>query len=192
MKKRLHLRNGLAVTILALAASLALVIVSHMQGNTPEEVLDSLPKNIDLSLQKIDYTETRDGHPTWTLKADSAAHNLKEGVSRIENVRVTFFDKQLGDLSLQADHGELAAEKREVTAMGHVVVRSPRGYSFYTDRLEYSEGDRIIRTDDPVRLVSSNGVISGRGMRLNVADRTVTLLADVRAEFPQGLRRGTP
>lgn len=192
MRKRFHLRNGLAVAILVLAASLTLFIVSHFQGNAPEEVLNSLPKNIDLSLQKIDYTETHDGQATWTLKADSAAHNLKEGVARIENVRVTFFDKHLGNLTLQADHGELSTGKREVIAMGHVVVRSPRGYSFYTDRLNYREGDKILRTDQPVRLVSSNGVISGRGMRLNVADRTVTLLAKVRADFPQGLRREKP
>lgn len=192
MRKRLHLRNGLAVVILALAAALALVIVSHLRGNAPEEVLESLPKNIDLSLQKIDYTETRDGQPVWTLRADSAAHNLKEGVARIENVQVTFYDKRFGNLSLRADHGELATEKREVTAMGHVVIHNPRGYSFYTDRLEYHESDRIIRTDQPVRLVSANGVISGRGMRLNVGNRTVTLLDDVRADFPQGLRREKP
>jgi lipopolysaccharide export system protein LptC len=192
MKKRLHLRNSLAVVILALASALALFIVSNLRGNAPDEVLESLPKNVDLSLKKIDYTETRDGQPTWTLTADSAAHNLKEGVARIENVRMTFFDEGLGNLSLQADHGELATEKREVTAMGNVVIRSPQGYSFYTDRLDYYERDRTIRTDQAVRLVSSTGTISGRGMRLNVANRTVTLLAEVRADFPHGFRREKP
>lgn len=192
MRRRLQLRNGLAVIILVLASALALFIVSNLRGNAPEEVLDTLPKNVDLSLKKIDYTETRDGRQTWTLTADSASHNLKEGVARIENVHMTFFDQRLGDLSLEADHGELATDNREVKAMGHVVIRSPRGYSFYTDRLDYREKDHTIRTDQPVRLVSATGTISGRGLLLNVTDRTLTLLADVRADFPHGLNREAP
>ena len=192
MKKRLQLRNGLAVVILALASALALFIASNLKGNAPEEVLEGLPKNVDLSLKKIDYTETRDGLRTWTLTADSAAHNLTEGVGRIENVRMTFFDQRLGELTVQADHGEVAPEQREVTAMGNVVVRSPEGYSFYTERLDYRESDRIIRTLLPVRMEAPTGTIRGRGMRLNVADRTLTLLAEVKAEFPRGFRREGP
>ena len=61
MKKWLHLRNVLALVILVLASALAMFIVSNLRGNAPEEVLDALPKNVDLSLKKIDYTETRDG-----------------------------------------------------------------------------------------------------------------------------------
>ncbi len=192
MKKRLQLRNGLAIVILALASALALFIASNLKGNAPEEVLEGLPKNVDLSLKKIDYTETRDGKRTWTLTADSAAHNLAEGVGRIENVHMTFFDQRLGELSVQADHGELEPEKREVTATGNVVVRSPAGYSFYTERLEYRESDRLISTNLPVRLEAPTGIIRGRGMRLNVVDRTLTLLADVKAEFPRGFGREHP
>ncbi len=188
MKRRLQLRNALTVIILAFATALTLFIVSNFKGNSPEEVLEGLPKNVDLSLKQIQYTETRDGRRSWSLVADSAAHNLGEGSARIDNIRMTFFDDKLGDLRLQADHGTLATEAREVSAFGQVKVSNPRGYAFFTDKLTYRETDRMIRSDDVVRIESPAIQISGRGLRLNVDKRSLVVLSDVRAEIPRGLK----
>jgi LPS export ABC transporter protein LptC len=192
MSKRRKLRNGLAVVILALATSLALFIVINLQGNTPEEGLDALPKNIDLSLKKINYTETHEGRQVWTLVADSAAHNLTDGIARIESIRMTFFDPELGDLLLTAAQGELSPKKQEVTVRGEVEVRSPRGYHLLTEQLDYREADRVLKSAGPVRLHSKNLVVQGDRLRLNVADRSLTLTGHVRAEFPHGLNGLAP
>lgn len=187
MKQRSRLRNALAVLILALATALTLFIVSNLRDNAPEEILESLPKNVDISLKEINYTETRDGQRSWTLTAHSAAHNLAEGVARIDNIRMTFFDEKMGELHVAADHGSLATEQRAVTAEGHVTIRSPEGYTFYTERLDYRESERVIRTDAPVRLESSLLNMTGRGLRLNVDDRSLVVLSMVRTDFPHGL-----
>lgn len=182
MNIRLNARNLLAIVILLLAGTLTFTVVRNFRGPAPEEVVEALPRNIDFSLKELNYSETRNGVRRWSLVAASAAHSLKEGVARMENVRMTFYDEQgAEDVTLTARSGTFRVEAREVEVQGDVMVKSPRGYALYTDRLVYREVDRMIRTTAPVRLLSDQVEMTGRGLRLNVQDRTMVLLADVKA-----------
>ncbi|MEJ2201997.1 MAG: LPS export ABC transporter periplasmic protein LptC, partial [Desulfuromonadaceae bacterium] len=78
--------------------SLVLMIAWNFQGRSPEEMLKALPANIDLALKKIDYTETREGVRCWRLMADSAERDVNSGVTHIQNVAMTFYDDQGGDI----------------------------------------------------------------------------------------------
>lgn len=182
MIRRLNIRNLLAVVILVLAGALTVTVIRNFQGASPEEALEALPRNIDLSLKEIRYTETSDGRRRWMLVADSAAHSVGEGLTRIENIRMTFYDRQdAEDVILTARSGTFRVESREVEVHGDVVVKSPRGFALYTEHLTYGEADRVIRTAAPVRMVSDRMELTGKGMRLNVVDHTLELLSDVRA-----------
>jgi LPS export ABC transporter protein LptC len=184
MIRRLNIRSLLAFVILVLAGALTITVIRNFQGALPEEALEALPRDIDLALKEIHYTETSDGLRRWTLDADSAAHNVGEGVTRIENIRMTFYDRQgAEDVTLTARSGSFRAESREVEAYGDVVVKSPRGFAFYTEHLTYREADRVIRTADPVRMVSDRMELTGKGMRLSVVDHTLELLSAVRARI---------
>ncbi len=183
MKKNLNVRNLLALAILFLAGSLAVTVVRNFRGPAPEKVLESTPRNVDLALKKIHYTETRDGVRRWTLVADSAAHDMEDGIAHIKNIRMTFYDAGgVGAVTLTARRGELKPDAHEMEARGNVVVKSARGYTMYTDRLQYRENDRMIRTAEPVRLVSKTMDVRGKGMRFNVQDQSVRLLSDVRGQ----------
>jgi LPS export ABC transporter protein LptC len=180
--KKLNARSLLAFAILAVAGALALMVFRNFQGAGPEEIFDSLPGNVDLSLKRVHYTETREGISRWALEADSAAHSVGEGTTRIENIRMTFYDQgELGDVTLTARSGEMKVDTREVEVRGDVVVKSPRGYVFYTEYLRYREADKIIRTEHPVRFVSENIEVAGKGMQFNVQNHTFVLLSDVKA-----------
>lgn len=184
MTRRLNARNVLPFVILLLAAVLTVTVIRNFQGGSPEEALEALPRNIDLSLKEISYTETRDGLRHWTLAADSAAHSMGEGVTRIENIRMTFYDRQgAEDVTLTARSGSFRADTREVEIHGDVVVKSPRGFALYTEHLQYREKDRLLLTSDPVRMVSDRMELTGKGMRLSVPDRTLKLLSAVRARI---------
>lgn len=184
MSKKFSARHFLLVAILLLAGALAVLVARNYRGPTPEEIIEALPGDVDLALQEIRYTETRDGLRRWTLVADSAAHSVAEGTTRIENIRMTFFDLDgLGDLVLTARQGELKVEDREVVVHGDVVVKSPKGYEVYTDRLHYREADRTARTDARVRIVSDTMEVTGTGMHLDVMTRAVSLLSDVKARI---------
>lgn len=182
MIRRLNIRNLLAVVILVLAGALTVTVIRNFQGASPEEALEALPRNIDLSLKEIRYTETSDGRRRWMLVADSAAHSVGEGLTRIENIRMTFYDRQdAEDVILTARSGTFRVESREVEVHGDVVVKSPRGFALYTEHLTYGEADRVIRTAAPVRMVSDRMELTGKGMRLSVVDHTLELLSAVRA-----------
>jgi LPS export ABC transporter protein LptC len=191
MIRRLNVRNLLALVILLLAGTLTAVVVRNFRMESPEEMLEALPRNIDLSLKEISYTETRDGARRWTLVADSAAHSMGEGVTRIENIRITFYGPQGQDeITLTARRGVLHTETREVEVSGEVVVKSSRGYALYTEELAYREAERVIRSEAPVRLVSDQAEVTGTGLRLDVEKRTVELLTKVRARI-DGAAKGT-
>jgi LPS export ABC transporter protein LptC len=184
MTRKLNIRNLLALLILLLAGTLVVTVVHNFRGGSPEKAVDALPRNVDFSLKELTYHETRDGVRRWSLVATRASHSLGEGLAKIENVRMTFYDgRGAEDVTLAARSGTFRVEAREVEAEGDVVVKSPRGYILYTDRLAYRDADRIIRTEAPVRLVSERGELSGRGLRLDLQARTVELLADVRARL---------
>lgn len=184
MVRRLNIRNFLALVILVLAGALTVTVVRNFQGVSPEEALEALPRNIDLSLKEIRYTETSDGLRRWLLVADSAAHSVGEGVTRIENIRMVFYDRSgAEDVTLTARSGSFRVDSREVEARGDVTVKSPRGFALYTEHLSYREADRVIWTADPVRMVSDRMELTGKGMRLSVVDHTLELLSAVRARI---------
>jgi LPS export ABC transporter protein LptC len=183
MTKWLNVRNLLAVAIVVLAVALTITVVRNFKGGSPEEILESLPRNVDLSLKKINYTETRDGKRHWTLVADSAAHTVEDGITRIENIHMTFYDEDMGDVVLTAEEGELKSGSREVAVRGDVIVNNPQGYALYTESLLYREAERMISTEEPVRMVSEKMEVTGVGMLLDVQDHTLILLSDIQARL---------
>ncbi len=182
MDKRVSVRNVLAFAILGMVAVLFVVIFRNYRGDMPEAIIEALPQNVDLSLKKVDYTETRNGVRRWQLIADSADYSVKNATTHIENIHMTFFDKKgMDEATLTARNGEMHTEKRDVTASGDVVVRTVNGYDFFSDSLLFSESDRKIRTDDPVRIVSSQMKVSGEGLEFDVDSHKYLLRSKVRA-----------
>jgi lipopolysaccharide export system protein LptC len=180
MKPHRNIRNILAGGMVLLSVALAVVIFLRYQSAAPPARVETPVPQADLSLKKIQYTETRDGTPAWNLQADSAAHELGDGITRIENVRMVFFGQgSADDLQLTAKHGEWQAATGQLKVMDQVVVSSPKGYTCYTDDLTYSEQKREMSTDGPVRLVSKDLEMTGTGMKFDVVRRTVHLLANV-------------
>lgn len=179
MKAGQQLRKFLAGGIVLLSVALVVMIMLRYQKVENPPVTAETPK-ADLSLAKIEYTETKDGQPSWNLQADSAAHELADGVTQIENVRLVFFgEKDLENLVLTARNGEWRSENGQLKVLGDVVISSPRGYTCYTDWLNYSERTRRLTTDAKVRLVSANLEMTGRGMEMDVPSQTLQLLAEV-------------
>jgi LPS export ABC transporter protein LptC len=184
MKKKLNARSLLALALVVLSAALVLTVSRNLQRSLPEELVTGEIGTADLALKKIDYTETRDGVARWTLQADSAAHQVGEGLTHIENIRLTFLDPQRGDVVLTARQGTVVFDSREVTLVGDVQIEHAEGYTLTTERLRYHEADRLVETDAAVAMRSRAGMeLTGRGLRFNVSDRRLHLLADVKGRL---------
>lgn len=176
-------RNFIILFILLIAVWVAVLGGRYSRVLWPEAPLELIPENVDLTLKNIKYTKTRDGEPLWTLIADSAAHSMDDSITRIKNVRMIFYDQDDGDVLLTAESGELIPEYSTVTVSTNVVVKNPKGNTLKTDFLEYKEAVNILQTDRIVTIIGDYFVVNGKGMTVDVDERTLVLLSDVKAEL---------
>ena len=114
--------------------------------------------------------------------ANSAAHSTEEGITRIEDVQMVFFDREGGDMRLTADRGELRPEDQIVAVSSNVVMVSSQGNTLQTDYLEYDEVSNILQTDRMVKIDADHYSVNGTGMQVDVTERTLVLLDDVIAQ----------
>ncbi len=181
MVRLLTTRNLLTLAIIFIAAGLTVLALRNYHALGPEIALEPIPDNVDLALKNIKYTKTRDGEPLWILEADSAAHSMEDGITRIKNVRMVFFDQKMGDIVLTADQGELLPEYQAVKVRSNVKVMSPPGNTLQTDYLVYKEATNSLQTDKMVKISFDHFVVSGKGMQMDIAERTLLLLDNVKA-----------
>lgn len=187
MAKLLSARFLLAGFILLLLVLLVLVIVNNMRGSEVAVVKEILRSEDDLSMQKLNYTETRDGVRKWTVQAESASHNLKQESARLKKLTLTVYNPSSSDLTVTSSTGKLDLRNRQVLLRGDVVLQAATGETVYTDELLFIDNEKTVRTDHPVRLVADGYTVSGEGMRFDVATRNLVLLSQVKAVYREGL-----
>jgi len=181
MARPLTTRNLLTLALVLVAGVVTVFALRSYRVWGPETTFESIPENVDLTLKNIKYTKTRDGEPLWTLVADSADHSIIDGITRIVNVRMVFFDPQMGEIVLTADQGELLPENRTVKVHSNVKIISPPGNVILTEFLEYKESTNILHTDKEVRLNFDHFEVIGKGMQMDVENRNLHLLSNVKA-----------
>ncbi|MCK4621593.1 MAG: LPS export ABC transporter periplasmic protein LptC [Desulfuromonadales bacterium] len=176
----LNLRRLLAILILIAVLFLGTVIWRHLQQQRPEDLLKALPKQIDLALEQLHYTQTEEGRRCWTLDADKAEYQRQQGQVSLKTIQLTLFEAgRLGQVRLQADQGLLDQEERQVEVWGNVVIKTERGEQLYTERLHYDDQQRRLHTDEPVRLLSKRMELTGIGMQVDLEQEQLLIKKDV-------------
>ena len=176
-------RNFIILVLFSVAVWVAVLGGRYSRVLWPEAPLELIPENVDLTLKNIKYSKTKDGEPLWTLVADSAAHTMDDSITRIKNVRMIFYNQDDGDAVLTAESGELIPEYSTVTVSTNVVLKNAKGNTLRTDYLEYKETENILQTDRTVKIIGDHFVINGKGLTVDVAERTLVLLSEVKAEL---------
>jgi LPS export ABC transporter protein LptC len=185
MKRNKQLRHLLLGSFVLLSCLLVAFVLDRYQKSATPDPVESPPKTTaDLSMNQFHYTETRDGEPVWELRAESAEHDLATGLTRVNEIKVVFFDRNgLGDVTLSADQGVWQQEEKRLSVSKDVVLTSPEGYTCFADQLVYTESDAHLRSSGPVRLLSNQAEIRGVGLDINMLSKKLQLLADVRSTW---------
>ncbi len=110
-------------------------------------------------LEKLSYIELKNGAKYWQLIAQRATSHKDEIL--LEKVNVNFFKK----FSLKGDAGVFNPKTKDIRIEGHVNLLQAKGYSLFTDYLEYSHHSGLIFTDAPVIIKGKDIKLSGSGMR---------------------------
>lgn len=188
MTKANKIRHVLASVIvlatLYLTVSLALKLGTNQKK---EKVLPELPRNIELSLQDIHYTETKDGVKRWDLYAETGEYDKGGDVTRLKGVRfVLKGDARGGDITLRADRADYFNATKDVSLSGNVVAKSASGMEFATGSVYYQSARSLVTTKDRVRYSDPSLSVEGVGMELAVKTRNLRVLKDVRATVRPG------
>jgi LPS export ABC transporter protein LptC len=186
-KIRQILAIGIISAVLAIAGAIAL---KAYRGIRSGPVLPSLPKNIEVSLKKIHYSETKEGLKKWDLVADKAEYDKVADVVRLTGIRLEVaISGKTGDIVLTSDRADYYTKSKNVDLVGNVIAKSASGMEFTTARASYLADKSLIRTTDPVRFSDKSLKVQGTGMEFQVETKMLKILKDVTADFAPGTIR---
>ncbi|MBW6509885.1 MAG: LPS export ABC transporter periplasmic protein LptC [Desulfuromonadales bacterium] len=177
----LNLRRILALVILLAVVLLSLVVWRHVRQMPLQEILTTLPQDIDLALDNLNYTETQDDRKRWTLVADRAEYLRSSNLVRLNPVQLTFYQAgAFGDLTLTATHGELQEDTRQLDIWGDVVIVGEGGERLQTESLRYDDQRRQLSTAAPIHYRAPRMELTGVGLLVDIEKNTMRVKKDVR------------
>lgn len=192
MHKLNNIRRFLAITaILAALLVVATITFRMQQAAAPKSKVPKLPLQVDVSLQRFHYTETKQGAKSWDLSADRAEFNKQADTTTLTAVRlVVAGGPAIGDVLVTADRADYRNSTRDVILIGNVQGKSSKGLQFFSTRVNYIAARALLETGEPVRIVDAGLELEGVGMEFQTQTRRFKLMKDVRAVYrPQGARR---
>ena len=191
MQKLNNIRRFLAT--LAVLASLLLIatIAFRMhKASSPKAGVRKLPVQVDVSLQKVHYTETSHGVKRWDLSADRAEFNKQSDVTVLFGVRLLIAGgAHTGELQITAERADYNNATRDVTLYGNVHGQGSKGMRFSASRVSYVAARSRLETPERVRLVDTGLELEGMGMEFDTQTRRLKLMKDVSAVYRPGGKR---
>ncbi len=188
-----------AQTLLGVAILLVLVVLGGMLWSSRStddllpQIIEKLPENVDLGLERVHYSQNENGKRSWVLDADRAEYQRKDEELALTGVELTFFNAgEFGELKLNADHGVLRQKQKLIDLQGNVRIVTATGDRFWCEILRYDFSRRLVSTDSWVRLQGRQLELTGTGMLLDLAQGKMQVLNDVHALINERSVKGEP
>jgi len=191
----MHKVNNIRRFLVILASIVTLCVVGTIayrmhQDGAPSRKVPKLPLKVDVSLQRVHYTETKKGVKRWDLSADRAEYNKEADSTTLTGVKLVIAgNRSTGDLEVTAERAEYRNATRDVTLSGKVLGKSASGLEFSTSRITYLAARSLLETDQPVQFKDGGFELKGVGMEFQTQTRRLQVMKDVSAVYrPQGVR----
>jgi len=138
----------------------------------------------DLAVRDANIRE-ESGKVRWHLTAKQALVFDSEGRTNLRDITV---EVQEPDRSwtILGEEGDVLHEKNDIEIRRHVVLISNDGLRLETDVLRWSNADKRVWTDAPVKITHPRGVVTGLGLDVRMAEETTTVGGRVQAVFSAG------
>lgn len=190
MINRNKIRQLLAFFIVLAGTSLVVVLFTKVRpGGPPAEQIPRLPENVEMSLQKMHFSEVRDGVKKWDLVADRADHG--NDVTRLTGVRFTVpGDKTTGDITLVSRQADYHMASKDVSLYGGVAADSTSGMKFSAERATFDAARNVIRSSGNVRFSDPLIDVEGNEMEFFTGTRNLRVSRNVTATVrPEAVRK---
>lgn len=152
------------------------------EGGSPLLAADGQPR-----MRGVTYTHVENGVRKWSLTASGAKQNPEDESFTLADVRLEFFPKGGGKVTIRGNTGRYARGKRTIMLEGDVVATTHDGIRLVTDNLAYNDVDQTVDTDAPVHISGVDFDLKAKGMRVFVPQDKVVFKKDVVSNFiPSG------
>lgn len=135
----------------------------------------------DLTVKEINIRE-ESNRVRWHLTAKQAMVFDREGRTSLRNVMVEVQEPGRS-WTIRGEEGDLFHGRNDIEIRRQVVLISSDGVRLETDVLRWSNGDKRVWTDAPVKITHQSGVVTGSGLEVLVAEETTAVGGRVRATF---------
>jgi LPS export ABC transporter protein LptC len=171
----------LLVLIAALYGGYALLRGTYLT----EPTLYQPPSGVRLlmSMEGFSFVEMESGRVLWRMAAGSAdLYENKE--AQLKNVEITFVAPDSRQARLLGEFASLDTVSGDVSirrGLREVRIVTSEGYLLTTNSLFWRANQRIVRTEDPFKLLGSELYLEGRGLLGNADMLTIEVDEHVKA-----------
>jgi LPS export ABC transporter protein LptC len=176
-----------ALVILVTTAIICIVIAISRNGSnhsTPvPSAFQELPKNIDVALKQVRFSEIRDGTVAWELTAEQVEYDKSGEIAHLTGgIGMDFFrSKTRGAVKVTADSGEYLSNNKNIKLHGKVHLLTEDGVSFDTDSIDYTAAISQFKTADAVTFRQERLTLRATGMEMDVKNQQVRFITLVDA-----------
>jgi LPS export ABC transporter protein LptC len=181
------LRNVLVLIIVSIIGIVTVVYVNYRKiSANPEKLITIFKPGVDMTIDEIHQTATRNGRKEWQLDATSAQYIDSQKKVRLDNLGMIFFLEDQQQVQLTADSGTLETESQNVSVKGQVELRN-KDALLNTDELHYRHAKRFIFSETPVTISGDDFQLSAERMTLDLSKRKAVLKGSVRVTFNEDI-----
>ena len=163
----------------AVIAAFLLLSCQGVEENGRSVYTEDVP---DQEFSDFTTVESDSGLVKWVLSAPVARVYNASKLLVTDDPRIEFYNED-GSLAsvLLAKKGEYNQVTHDLTALGDVVVTSSEGYMLETESLVWVERLGEIHTEDFVRFIKGEDILTGYGFRSDPDLENVEIMKDVKA-----------
>jgi len=186
-KKSRTLKIVFALFIVTTIGLLAVAYFNYRRVlDKPEQFITAIQPGVDMAIDDIHQTATRDGKKEWQLDAATAHYLEAEKKIRLDRLTMTFFIDNQPPIHLSADSGTLETETRNVMVTGHVELKNEDS-RLLTDELHYRHEKQFLFAQSPVEIIGDGYQLNADSMTLELDKKRAVFKGNVKGTFSEDL-----
>ena len=152
----------------------------------PPEIAETMPRNVDMKLTGINFTEvTHDGRE-WTMKADTLHYIRSKELMILDNVQATIYGPD-GEMRVSGEKGFYHKANGQVRLVGRVRALDAKGRRLTTEEVIFHIPTKVLRAPGPFKIRGPQLDLDGSGLAVftkrsvfKVVDRANMILRPAR------------
>lgn len=178
---------AILLSIVFIAGIVLVTLWANLRERRASEAMEKLPKipieGAEMRLEKIRFVEDKHGQKTWELEAQSVQKYQDQNLMVLQDVKLTYYAKEGRTFLITGKQGKVYQDSKNVDLEGDVVLTSSDGYQLKTNSLTYRNLEKTVSTPDPVEIEGEQVRLTGKGMLVNMEDKTFKIQSQVKTHL---------